>query len=160
MTPRLEELQLFKTQQETKSAGSSDQRETMKKTPREKRKLHSDLTEDQSPAKRRKNMSQNLKMTNEKDRVEAAESVEKSKVEVISTKPESASKRETNDQSPRKPKHYNDQCTAFVSNIGVQASCLLPCFSFLHLEFHFSIDLHCGLIHNLFSVFIVNANGR
>nr|XP_027113324.1 squamous cell carcinoma antigen recognized by T-cells 3 [Coffea arabica] len=122
VTPRLEELQLFKTQQETKSAGSSDQRETMKKTPREKRKLHSDLTEDQSPAKRRKNMSQNLKMTNEKDRVEAAESVEKSKVEVISTKPESASKRETNDQSPRKPKHYNDQCTAFVSNIGVQAT--------------------------------------
>lgn len=125
VTPRLEELQLFRTQQETKTAGSSDQRDTVKRTPREKRKLHSDLTEGQSSPKRHKNMSQNLKMTNKKDQVEAAESVEKSKVEeteVISTKPESASKRENNDQSPRKPKHYNDQCTAFVSNLNIKAT--------------------------------------
>ncbi|KAL3515786.1 hypothetical protein ACH5RR_022688 [Cinchona calisaya] len=126
VAPRLEELQLFRTQQESKTAGSSDQREnSVKKGSREKRKLHSDLTEDQSPAKRHKNTSQNLKMTNAKEKIEAAELVEKSKieeVEVISTKTESAGKTETNNQSTRKPKHYNDQCTAFISNLSIQAT--------------------------------------
>lgn len=126
-------------QQESKTAGSSDQREnSMKKGSREKRKPHSNLTEDQSLPKRQKSMSQNLKMINEKEKIEATDSVEKSKVEEaehISNKPEGASKRETNNESPRKSKRYNDQCTAFVSNLSIHASCILPYHYLFSLQF-------------------------
>lgn len=46
-------------------------------------------------------------------------------VVVEASKPASASKKEKEDISTGKPKQYNDQCTAFVSNLSFKVSCLL-----------------------------------
>ena len=50
VTPRLEELKLFRIQQESKTAEESEK--NTKRNAREKRKLGSDITEEQYPTKR------------------------------------------------------------------------------------------------------------
>ncbi|KAK9286933.1 hypothetical protein L1049_015341 [Liquidambar formosana] len=138
VTPRLEELQLFRIQQESKGvAGSTDQKQNPnKKISREKRKPDSKATDEQPPAKRQKDRAQDLKKAYGKDKAQAQKSVESNKVEDIKAKVEigeSTTEQEIKDSTPKKTKPYTDQCTAFISNLGFQASSLNPCLSFSSL---------------------------
>ncbi|KAE8655298.1 ATP-dependent Clp protease ATP-binding subunit ClpX-like [Hibiscus syriacus] len=122
VTPRLEELQLFRLQQESKCfTGATDQREqTLKNTARalDKRKSGSSAIDDQSPAKRKKYTSQNKKLHKKENtqRLNLAEvkdgEEEKGKVE------EQVNEKHIKDTNP-KSRLYTDQCTAFVSNMSI-----------------------------------------
>uniref|UniRef100_A0A2P2M5T0 Suppressor of forked domain-containing protein n=1 Tax=Rhizophora mucronata TaxID=61149 RepID=A0A2P2M5T0_RHIMU len=127
VTPRLEELQLYRTQQESKTfAGAMDQREnTIKKISREKRKGGLDTTAEQSPAKRQKQIAQNQNKGYEKDKndlqipaevnaaVEATDKVEQRDI---------THGKQTKDTEGGKLQEYTDQCTAFISNLHLKAS--------------------------------------
>ncbi|KAJ8529715.1 hypothetical protein K7X08_036550 [Anisodus acutangulus] len=125
VTPRLEELQLFKLQ-EAKSVGvSADDRDnSSRKNMREKRKPISNLSEEQTPAKRHKDKAKNVKITSEGSKGQAKDTVKvnNTKSDVAASKPASGSKNENKDVSSGKPQQYNDQCTAFVSNLNLKAN--------------------------------------
>lgn len=125
VAPRLAELQLFRLQQESKTVSvSMDQKEISgKRKEREKRKPVSEVTE-QSPAKRQKGTIQKLKKSDVVDKAQVKISVEAKKddAEVQVTKAQGENDSETKDPSREKPKHYKDQCTAFISNLGFQAT--------------------------------------
>lgn len=104
-----------------------DQKEISgKRKEREKRKPVSEVAE-QSPAKRQKGTIQKLKKSDVVDNAQVKISVEAKKedAEVQVTKTQGEKDRETKDPSHEKPKHYNDQCTAFISNLSFQACCTL-----------------------------------
>ncbi|KAL0335321.1 UNVERIFIED_CONTAM: Squamous cell carcinoma antigen recognized by T-cells 3 [Sesamum radiatum] len=124
VTPRLQELQLFRLQQESKDTGpATNERESSRKTTREKRKPPSSSTHEQSPAKRSKNMAQDLKKTKENDKVQPRHSAEASEAAALDVnKAESAGLQESKDKSSKRSVPFNDQCTAFVSNLSLQAS--------------------------------------
>ncbi|XP_031102711.1 squamous cell carcinoma antigen recognized by T-cells 3 isoform X1 [Ipomoea triloba] len=126
VTPRLEELRLFRLQQESKNTGlSADQREIATgRGIHEKRKPLSDVADEQPAAKRRKEKAKNSKSTDEKGKTQATDLVGAGKMDVVveASKPASASKKEKEDISTGKPKQYNDQCTAFISNLSFQAN--------------------------------------
>uniref|UniRef100_A0A2P2M5R6 RRM domain-containing protein n=3 Tax=Rhizophora mucronata TaxID=61149 RepID=A0A2P2M5R6_RHIMU len=127
VTPRLEELQLYRTQQESKTfAGAMDQREnTIKKISREKRKGGLDTTAEQSPAKRQKQIAQNQNKGYEKDKndlqipaevnaaVEATDKVEQRDI---------THGKQTKDTEGGKLQEYTDQCTAFISNLHLKTN--------------------------------------
>ncbi|KAL5789204.1 hypothetical protein ACOSQ2_004092 [Xanthoceras sorbifolium] len=127
VTPRLEELQLFRLQQESVAHPESvDQKEhSLKKTGREKRKPGSNISNEQSPAKRQKSTAQGPKKVHEKEKEEVQNLADvneaeetKSKVE----KPERANEPQIKDSVPGKRKGYTDECTAFISNINLKAT--------------------------------------
>ncbi|KAI8555106.1 hypothetical protein RHMOL_Rhmol05G0148400 [Rhododendron molle] len=128
LTPRLEELQLFRLQQESKNVGlMTNQRENISKrnTP-EKRKQGSNVGDEQPKAKRQKNTAPDMRKAKGEDKTREKSSVETKRLEntqVNDGKSSSAHGKETKDLTPEKPK-YKDQCTAFVSNLGFQARCL------------------------------------
>ncbi|KAG9130341.1 hypothetical protein Leryth_004260 [Lithospermum erythrorhizon] len=123
VAPRLEELQLFKLQQEIKSMGSSTDKRgiTVENMPREKRKPVSSITDEESPAKRRKDISQKPKENNKQNKKQARDSPGAVKLETHNG---------TQDQgnnvmqrlSNEKPKFFKDQCTAFLSNLSLKAT--------------------------------------
>lgn len=129
MGPRLQELQLFRLQQESKFLipATNERENPPKKSAREKRKLSSHSTEEQAPpAKHHKNMSQNSNKTIENDEVQARRSTELSEPANIDDKnAERANVQESHDKSSPKSSQFNDQCTAFISNLNLQACCLL-----------------------------------
>ncbi|XP_050210099.1 uncharacterized protein LOC126660579 [Mercurialis annua] len=115
VTPRLEELQLYRMQQESKTlVSSTDQKENpIKKNVREKRKVGPDSTKEESPAKKKKTTPQSQAgYEKSKESTEVA----KSKVE----KKDSNQEKKQDYGSGRK-KGYTDQCTAFISNINLKA---------------------------------------
>ncbi|XP_058215043.1 uncharacterized protein LOC131326319 [Rhododendron vialii] len=126
LTPRLEELQLFRLQQESKNVGlMTNQRENISKrnTP-EKRKQGSNVGDEQPKAKRQKNTAPDMRKAKGEDKAREKSSVETKTLEntqVKDGKSSSAHGKETKDLTPEKPK-YKDQCTAFVSNLGFQAT--------------------------------------
>ncbi|KAL2477653.1 embryo defective [Forsythia ovata] len=125
VTPRLQELQLFKLQQESKSIGTAtDERENLvRKNVREKRKQVSSSKDEQPPAKRRKDLDQKNKKVYGNDRGQGRHLAEAGEVaQVHDSKADMAGTKETKNHSPRKPVIYNDQCTAFISNISLQAT--------------------------------------
>ncbi|KAK4402037.1 Squamous cell carcinoma antigen recognized by T-cells 3 [Sesamum angolense] len=124
VTPRLQELQLFRLQQESKDTGpAANERESSRKTTREKRKPPSSSTHEQSPAKRSKNMAQDLKKTKENDKGQPRHSAEASEAAALDVnKAESAGLQESKDKSSKRSVPFNDQCTAFVSNLSLQAT--------------------------------------
>ncbi|KAL0364956.1 UNVERIFIED_CONTAM: Squamous cell carcinoma antigen recognized by T-cells 3 [Sesamum angustifolium] len=124
VTPRLQELQLFRLQQESKDTGPAiNERESSRKTTREKRKPPSSSTHEQSPAKRSKNMAQDLKKTKENDKGHPRHSAEASEAAALDVnKAESAGLQESKDKSSKRSVPFNDQCTAFVSNLSLQAT--------------------------------------
>ncbi|KAF7142436.1 hypothetical protein RHSIM_Rhsim05G0118000 [Rhododendron simsii] len=130
LTPRLEELQLFRLQPESKNVGlMTNQRENVSKrnTP-EKRKQGSNVGDEQPKAKRQKNTAPDMRKAKGEDKSREKSSVETKRLEntqVNDGKSSSAHGKETKDLTPVKLK-YKDQCTAFVSNLGYQASCQLP----------------------------------
>ncbi|KAL0357247.1 UNVERIFIED_CONTAM: Squamous cell carcinoma antigen recognized by T-cells 3 [Sesamum calycinum] len=124
VTPRLQELQFIRLQQESKDTGpATNERESSRKTTREKRKPPSSSTHEQSPAKRSKNMAQDLKKTKENDKGQPRHSAEASEAAALDVnKAESAGLQESKDKSSKRSVPFNDQCTAFVSNLSLQAS--------------------------------------
>nr|KJB70773.1 hypothetical protein B456_011G090800 [Gossypium raimondii]KJB70774.1 hypothetical protein B456_011G090800 [Gossypium raimondii] len=121
--PRLEELQLFRLEQESKSLTEvTNQRERpLKKTASEKRKLGSIAIDEQSPAKRQKS-TQNQKKLHEKENTRGLKLAEandgeekKGKVE------EQVNEQLVKDTYSSKTRLYTDQCTAFASNLNIRA---------------------------------------
>ncbi|KAM6563314.1 hypothetical protein CsatB_023312 [Cannabis sativa] len=122
VTPRLEELQLLRSREESKLA----ERESIsEKNTREKRRPTSDITLEQSPAKRRKDAVQNLNKVGEKGKAHVSNSVEKQKIEETNAEVEkTCGKKEehSKDSNQEKARVYTDQCTAFVSNLPLKAT--------------------------------------
>lgn len=128
VTPRLQELQLFRLQQESVSvAPSTDQRDnSLKKNVREKRKPVQDINDEQSPAKRQKDTAQLPNTLRGKDKVEGKnEANNKAQSRSQKGKPDGGDDSKIKDSRPDKPIQYKDQCTVFISNLSLQASCLL-----------------------------------
>ncbi|CAI9765278.1 unnamed protein product [Fraxinus pennsylvanica] len=125
VTPRLQELHLFKLQQENQTVGApTDERENLvRKNLREKRKPVSSSMDEQSPAKRRKDLDQKNNKAYGNDKGHGRHLAEANEVaQVHDSKADSASTKETKNHSPRKPVIYSDQCTAFISNLSLQAT--------------------------------------
>ncbi|KAF5449935.1 hypothetical protein F2P56_030331 [Juglans regia] len=118
VTPRLEELQLFRLQQESKSIVKREN--PLKKDAREKRKPGSDIIKEQSPAKRQKDAAMYGK-----DKAQDSNLVGPNKVKEINAKVEKENSRieQMKDAMTGKTKVYKDQCTAFISNINLKANC-------------------------------------
>ncbi|XWS20670.1 hypothetical protein CRYUN_Cryun31cG0122800 [Craigia yunnanensis] len=124
VSPRLEELQLFRLQQEYKSfTEATDQREqTLKKTAREKRKSGLSAIDEQSPGKQQKNTSQNQKNLHEKKNTRGQNLAEANDVEEREGKVEKqVNEQQMKDNNLSKTRLYTDQCTAFVSNLNFKA---------------------------------------
>ncbi|KAK8584620.1 hypothetical protein V6N13_138577 [Hibiscus sabdariffa] len=122
VTPRLEELQLFRLLQESKCfTGATDQRvQTLKNTAREKRKSSSSAIDDQSTAKQQKYTSQN-KILHEKENTQGLNLAEVNDGEEKKGKVEEQVNEKQMKDNPTKSRLYTDQCTAFVSNMSITA---------------------------------------
>ncbi|XP_002527822.2 squamous cell carcinoma antigen recognized by T-cells 3 [Ricinus communis] len=121
VTPRLEELQLYRMQQESKAfVASADQKENpIKRNVREKRKGGPEYTDEQSPAKRKKQTPQTQKgYEKSKDQPQNLAEVTKPKVEKTDSKQEKQQK----DYDSGRNKGYTDQYTAFLSNLHLKAN--------------------------------------
>ncbi|GAB2283950.1 hypothetical protein Dimus_018431 [Dionaea muscipula] len=121
--PRLEELRLFRLQQEAKgNAPPTEQRQnSSRKDVREKRKHGSDLTYDQSQTKRQKSVMKNSKEV--KDGGQEKNTVSD---EMNGTKPKydglDITTEERLEESADEKMKYTDRCTAFISNLSYQAN--------------------------------------
>nr|GEV00102.1 squamous cell carcinoma antigen recognized by T-cells 3 [Tanacetum cinerariifolium] len=122
VTPRLQELQFFRLQQESKAIASSiNHEDAPKKKKGEKRKAASDaLPNEESPAKRQKDATKH-----KKDKTHSKSSVKANNAETALTlkdTPHGEDNTKTKDAIPDKPKLYTDECTAFVSNLNLKAN--------------------------------------
>ncbi|KDO42053.1 hypothetical protein CISIN_1g008442mg [Citrus sinensis] len=125
VTPRLEELRLFRSQQESKSLPeSADQKEhSVKKTGREKRKSDSNISYEQSPAKRQKHAPQKPKKVHDKEKRQVQNLAEENEGrETKQTVEEQPKKQPIKDAVPGRTKGFTDECTAFLSNINLKAT--------------------------------------
>ncbi|XVF75100.1 hypothetical protein PTKIN_Ptkin13bG0160900 [Pterospermum kingtungense] len=121
VTPRLEELQLFRLQQESKFfAEATDKREqNLNKMTGERRKSGLTPIDEQSPAKRHKNTSQNQKKLNEKKSTQGQSLAKANVSEEKKGKVEKQVKeQQMKGTNPSKTRSYADQCTAFLSNLS------------------------------------------
>ncbi|PQQ20561.1 squamous cell carcinoma antigen recognized by T-cells 3 [Prunus yedoensis var. nudiflora] len=121
VTPRLEELQLFRSQQESKLTEEGEN--SSKKNVRDKRKQVSEIPDEHYPAKRQKDASQKPKKAHGKDSDvlnPGEQTVEKIKPK--GDKPDIQNEQRMKQRVPEKTKVYADQCTAFVSNINLKAN--------------------------------------
>ncbi|GMH23840.1 hypothetical protein Nepgr_025683 [Nepenthes gracilis] len=126
VSPRLEELRLFRLQQESKNiAASAEQRENpTKKNVHGKRKPGSELIDDQSPVKRQKNLGKPLKKGMKKDADKGQNLAETNTREEIEGKNNRSNRTHDKlvEESTNEKRRYTDLCTAFVSNISLQAN--------------------------------------
>lgn len=129
VTPRLQELQLFRLQQESKNsvAATGEKETSSKKNAREKRKAMSSPIDEQSPTKRQKDTDQNVKKTNKNDKGQDKHPAETTRVQLDSNKAETSVSKEKIDMSSKKPRSFNDKCTAFLSNLNFEACSLFYC---------------------------------
>lgn len=96
-----------------------------KKSGREKRKPGSNISDEQSPAKRQKNNAKSVTKENEKGKSKMQNLAEGNGAEEpdsTAEKPEHANELQKKDSVPGKSKGYTDECTAFISNINLKAS--------------------------------------
>ncbi|CAM8976845.1 unnamed protein product [Rhodiola kirilowii] len=129
VAPRLEELRLFKLQQDSKSSAvSTDQTQVLnKKALREKRKPDSDSANEQPSAKKKKGADQQLIKGDGNNVSQSTKDVELNRgggkevniVQSSTTKPDEDIKKHT--QRP-KAKVFEDKCTAFISNLNFKAT--------------------------------------
>ncbi|PIA47022.1 hypothetical protein AQUCO_01400024v1 [Aquilegia coerulea] len=122
VTPRLEELQLFRLQQESKmGVASVAQKEdpVSKQTP-QKRKLSARSTDEHPTSKKQKGTAHGQTRSFEKET-----SQKSTEVKVVGSdqpkpdKPETIKEQQTKPSAPREI--YTDQCTVFLSNLSFQA---------------------------------------
>ncbi|KAG6408686.1 hypothetical protein SASPL_131704 [Salvia splendens] len=127
VSPRLQELQLFRSQQESKNGipAANERENPPKKSAREKRKPTSHLVEEQPPAKHHKSAAQNSNKKNQNDKSQPRQSAEPSEAAELKNKNAERAKNQEIDKSSKKSIQFNDQCTAFVSNLNLQAFRLL-----------------------------------
>ncbi|XP_027353606.1 squamous cell carcinoma antigen recognized by T-cells 3 isoform X2 [Abrus precatorius] len=120
VTPRLEELHLFRIQQESKSVEESEK--NSKRNARDKRKLGSDIPEEQSPSKRLRDAGRNLKKAPEESKIQLQNS-QKTEMEGVNQKNNESDDNPSEQQfSHVKNRAYSDQCTAFISNLHPTAN--------------------------------------
>ncbi|CAN6922054.1 unnamed protein product [Brassica oleracea] len=119
VTPRLEELQLIRLQQESApvkpSAGVKEH--NPQKSTREKRKAGPNV-EEESSAKRQKSKGQ--KMNDEEAEGKTA-TVPNKKSKSETEKAADSKREESEGAKPVKPKIFTDECTAFLSNLSAKA---------------------------------------
>lgn len=124
----MEELKQFASQQESKLI---DQKENnVKKGIHEKRKFSTDVTDEESPAKRKKENAQ-PKKTHRKENSQpenVAESVEIQDGKGKADESDKVHEQGRKDAYPDKFKVFTDQCTAFVSNLDLKVCLNMPCF--------------------------------
>lgn len=120
--PRLEELKLFTSQQESRTADPKDN--NIRKNDREKRKSGADINDEESPVKRQKDASQITKKSYLKDKGQAQDAFESRKIGDEKTKNgDGMDQQEMKGSAPdTKSKAYTDLCTAFISNLDLKAS--------------------------------------
>ncbi|XP_050375592.1 uncharacterized protein LOC126793188 isoform X6 [Argentina anserina] len=111
---RLQELQLLRSKQESKLTEVREN--SSEKNVRDKRKQPSDVRYEQPPAKRQKDAGQKTK------ELEVQNLVEQNVGKEMKAKGVSDVQNESKESVQEKTKVYADQCTAFVSNLNVQAS--------------------------------------
>ncbi|KAL2964329.1 hypothetical protein AAZX31_16G000600 [Glycine max] len=115
VTPRLEELKLFRIQQESKTAEESEK--NPKRNAREKRKLGSDITEEQYPTKRFRDVG-NPKKAPEENKYQLQNTSQVTKVEGANWKNTKIDDNPSEQQfNHEKNRAYSDQCTVFISNL-------------------------------------------
>ncbi|KAI3977266.1 hypothetical protein MKX01_009235 [Papaver californicum] len=117
VTPRLEELQLYKQQQESRLVAESVPRRdgNPAKKPSQKRKTGTRQTDEQPMPKRQKGTAQNP--------MQASETEKETEKAVGSTDSQNIKNKTPNDQQIKHSANkelYKDQCTAFISNLNLQ----------------------------------------
>nr|XP_043638216.1 squamous cell carcinoma antigen recognized by T-cells 3-like [Erigeron canadensis] len=121
--PRLQELRFFRLQEESKFIASSTTDDpTYKENKGEKRKSVSDVCNEESPAKRQKDDSRH-----QKKKAHSNKNSAKAHKVTNTVTPNEMPHGEDDDIKPKEPtteksKQYNDECTAFVSNINLKAT--------------------------------------
>lgn len=126
VSPRLEELHMFSLQQESKAVATSGEAKehSSKKTSREKRKPSSNLSKDQTLPKRQKETRQSFKKGSKKDddKEQGVSGTNKTEeTEANFDKQENSNVKLKKDSINEKAK-YTDQCTAFISNLSLNAN--------------------------------------
>ncbi|QCD76392.1 squamous cell carcinoma antigen recognized by T-cells 3 [Vigna unguiculata] len=120
VTPRLEELQLFRIHQESKSAEESEK--NLKRNAREKRKLGSDITEEPTPSKRLRDIG-NTKKAPEENKYHQQNTSQVSKLEGVNWRNNKTDDNPSGQQfNHEKNRAYSDKCTAFISNLHPTAN--------------------------------------
>ncbi|CAL1385168.1 unnamed protein product [Linum trigynum] len=127
VTPRLEELQLYKMQQELKTpvATVGQKENPVPKNAREKRKGGSNIIDEQSPAKRKKMATQAQKKEQgnvQHQDPDQAHGDKTKEAKDVTGKTDHEPGRRVTDSSSGKPKVYKDECTIFVSNLNLKAN--------------------------------------
>ncbi|XP_057427546.1 uncharacterized protein LOC130720866 [Lotus japonicus] len=121
VTPRLEELRLFRIQEESKSAEESEK--NPRRNARDKRKSGPDITDEQSPPKRQRDAGRISKRSPDENKYQAQNSSHVSKVEGVHTRNNKSEDNLSEQQlTLGKKRAYSDQCTAFLSNLHFQAN--------------------------------------
>ncbi|KAJ1385724.1 RNA-binding domain superfamily [Sesbania bispinosa] len=121
VTPRLEELRLFRIQQESKTAEESEN--NPKRSVRDKRKLGPDITDEQSPAKRQRDAGRNPKKAPDENKYQVQNSSQVTEMEGINEKNKISDDNLNERQfTLGKNKAYSDQYTAFISNLHPMAN--------------------------------------
>ncbi|KAK9678015.1 hypothetical protein RND81_11G182000 [Saponaria officinalis] len=124
VSARLEELLLFRLKQESKTvATSSEVKEHPSKTgAREKRKLAPNTYEDQTPSKRQKDNNDSATKVVKKNKGKE-QNVDEREVEETGKKLDKDQNTNASGKQPMSAKpRYTDQCTAFVSNLSLDAT--------------------------------------
>ncbi|XP_042509055.1 squamous cell carcinoma antigen recognized by T-cells 3 isoform X2 [Macadamia integrifolia] len=111
VTPRLEELKLFISQQQSTHLAASATQKERAPAKNVSQKRGSSLTDEQTPPKKQKKDS-TQKSGTKKERLN----------EVKANKPENSDEQQVNDSGAGKTKFYTDECTVFVSNLGLEAT--------------------------------------
>lgn len=117
---------MFSSQQESKAVASSGEpkEHSSKKSAREKRKPSSNLSEDQSPLKRRKDTREPYKKGTKKDQdkeqgVTATNNIDEA---VATVDKQGNSNDGLKKQAMTEKAKFTDQCTAFLSNLNLNAN--------------------------------------
>ncbi|KAL9246096.1 hypothetical protein vseg_019674 [Gypsophila vaccaria] len=124
VSARLEELLFYRLQQESKTvATSSEVKEHLsKKGGREKRKLAPNMSEEQTPSKRQKDNNDSASKVAKKN-LGKEQNVDKMEVEETGKKLDNDINNNPSGKRPMSWKpQYTDQCTAFVSNLSLDAT--------------------------------------
>lgn len=116
---------MFRLQQDSKYVtASTDQTDTSSKVKEKKRKPVPGVNSEESPAKRQKGTTQSQKKSQNVDKnqlkiSDVGDKKEHSEAQV--SNPERENDVQTKASSITKSRYYNDQCTAFISNLNLKA---------------------------------------
>ncbi|XP_057742435.1 uncharacterized protein LOC130960918 [Arachis stenosperma] len=116
VTPRLEQLRLFRMQQESNSIEENEN--SRRKNAHDKRKLGSDISKEQTPAKRPRGVDRVAEKTHVENKHHGQNSSQETKLEDVNSR----NNKSDDNLPPKESKTYSDQCTAFISNLHVKAN--------------------------------------